>query len=124
MTILHLHLKGEYFDAIKNGSKTEEYRLVSTWSRVMSKSFDEIRLYRGYPKSTDLERVLRRKFKGFTVKQIVHPHFGDAPVSVYAIDVTEAMPAKSSVRSATEGEYFGTTANPYSYKKTGEMEGG
>lgn len=32
--ILHLHLKGEYFDAIKSGEKTEEFREVSeTWYR-------------------------------------------------------------------------------------------
>jgi hypothetical protein len=85
---LVLHLKGEYFDAIKSGEKTEEYRLQTTyWFRRLHQPLDEIVLYRGYPKVTDTGRVIRRPWMGFEPKRITHPHFGDKPVDVYAIKV-------------------------------------
>lgn len=85
--ILHLHLKGEYFDQILAGTKTEEYRLVSVWKkRLEGRQFDEVWLYRGYPKRGDESKVIRRPYRGYHVIRIQHKHFkGDA--DVYAIDV-------------------------------------
>ena len=93
MKILHLHLKGEYFDAIKRGEKAEEFREVNeTWIKQLGfpepKPFDEVHLYRGYPKRGDRSRILKRKYRGYVVKKIEHEHFGTEPVWVFAIDVT------------------------------------
>lgn len=91
MTILYLPLKAEYFDAIKAGTKTEEYRLVTPyWKRRLQEGFNaitEIELMRGYPAAGDTERRIRRPWRGHTIKTIQHPHFGPEPVQVFAIPV-------------------------------------
>ena len=87
---LRLNLKGCYFDAIKAGTKTHEYRLADKWEkRLAGKTYDEIHLLRGYPKRGDESRILRRAWNGYTIEMIQHPHFGDKPVRVLAIDVTK-----------------------------------
>jgi len=92
MTTLRLSLKGEYFDQIKAGEKPEEYRLCTPyWStRLICRSYTQIELTKGYPKRGDQERRITRKWNGYTIKTIQHPHFGPEPVTVFAIDVTEA----------------------------------
>lgn len=88
---LTLALKGEYFDAIKAGAKTEEYRLCTPyWQKRLRSPFgiyDRIVLTRGYPPRDDHNRRLVLPWRGFTIKTITHPHFGAGPVEVYAIDV-------------------------------------
>lgn len=95
---LHLSLKAEYFEAIKAGTKTEEYReateywtnrLCDSWfgASLIHKEFDGIVLTLGYPKSGDPERTLELPWRGFVRKTITHPHFGPDPVEVFAIDV-------------------------------------
>lgn len=87
---LVLPLKGEYFDQIKAGSKTEEYRLVNDYwrARLYFKKFDRIVLTRGYPKRDDETRRLVLPWKGYRVAEITHPHFGPHAVNVFVIDVT------------------------------------
>lgn len=88
MADLHLNLKGEYFDAIKAGSKPWEYRLASKWlKRLEDKSFNRILLKRGYPKAGDLDRIEERPWRGFELQTITHPLFGSEPVLVCAIRV-------------------------------------
>lgn len=96
MADLHLALKGEYFDAIKAGTKTEEYRLLTLhWAnRLEDRSYDRIVLTRGYPRRDDAARRLVLPWQGYTIKTITHPHFGPYPVTVYAIDVREAADNK------------------------------
>lgn len=86
---LVLHLKGEYFDQIKAGTKPEEYRLCTPYwqKRIEGRSYDSVVLLRGYPKLTDAERRLVRPWKGFTKRTVTHPQFGDDPATVYAINV-------------------------------------
>ncbi|WP_313030384.1 ASCH domain-containing protein [Brucella sp.] len=92
---LHLSLKREYFDAIKAGTKVEEYRLVTDyWTKRLHNmwgsklSFDGIVLTKGYPKREDTERRIELPWLGFVRKTITHPHFGPNPVEVFAIDVS------------------------------------
>ena len=83
-------LKREYFEQIKAGTKTEEYRLVNDYwrARLYIKKYDRIVLTLGYPKRDDTGRRIVLPYKGYVTKQITHPHFGPAPVFVFAIDVT------------------------------------
>jgi len=100
MAKLHLALKAEYFDAIRDGTKLEEYRLANDyWTRrlyvngyrtVGPRTFSGIILTKGYPKAGDTERTLERPWRGFVRKMITHPHFGPNPVEVFAIDVALA----------------------------------
>lgn len=87
--VLRLALKGEYFDAIKRGEKGEEYRLRNQYwtKRIEGREFSAVWLSHGYPKHNDPIRWLRRPWKGYTVRTILHPHFGHKPVEVFAIKV-------------------------------------
>jgi len=89
MADLILPLKREYFEAIRDGSKTEEYRLVGKhWrTRLESEPFDSVVLLLGYPARDDHARRLVLPWRGYTIKTITHPHFGPNPVEVYAIKV-------------------------------------
>jgi len=87
---LTLPLKAEYFDAIRDGTKPEEFRLVTPfWSkRLVGRSYDTIVLTKGYPKVDDASRRLERPWRGYRVRTLTHPHFGPDPVEVFAIDVS------------------------------------
>lgn len=95
---LQLALKAEYFDAIRDGAKLEEYRLANEyWGRrlhhrlssgqIEPRKFSGLVLTKGYPKRGDPERTLDLPWRGFIKKTITHPHFGSEPVFVFAIDV-------------------------------------
>lgn len=92
MNILRLNLKGCYFDEIKAGTKPKEYRLADKWEkRLAGKTFDQVHLFRGYPKRGDETRIIRRKWNGYVIETRSHPHFGPNPVRVCAIDVTQPI---------------------------------
>lgn len=94
MRDLHLNLKAEYFDAIKAGTKIFEYRRRTPfWKRIIDgKQFDRVLIKCGYPKRDDADRILVRKWDGYRIETITHPHFGPEPVEVYAIVVNLHMP--------------------------------
>ncbi len=89
MAKLQLAVKGEYFDAMKRGEKTEEYRLVNPYwgNRIFNRWYDTLIITRGYPRKNDETRRLVMPYDGFEVKTITHPHFGPEPVKVFAIKV-------------------------------------
>jgi len=86
--ILHLNLKEEYFNEIKNGNKPLEFRECNDfWSkRLINKEYDEVHFKLGYPKNDDTTRILKRKYFGYKLIVINHPHFNDSrPTKVFAI---------------------------------------
>jgi len=89
MNDLHLNLKAEYFDAIKDGSKLFEYRRCTPYwiKRLVGKEFGRVFIKRGYPAHGDMDRTLVRAWAGYEVQTITHPHFGPDPVEVFAIRV-------------------------------------
>lgn len=91
MRTLTLSLKREYFEAIRGGTKIEEYRLASPYwfKRLDGRTYDQIVLTLGYPKADDSTRRIVRPWRGWTLTRITHPHFGPDPVDVYAIRVNE-----------------------------------
>ena len=86
---LVLPLKREFFDAIKAGTKTEEFRLRNDYwrKRIEGKTFDKVILTLGYPPRDDAERRIVLPWCGYRECQIKHPLFGNFPVDVFAIDV-------------------------------------
>lgn len=94
-TVLTIPVKGIYFDQIASGEKREEYRLVTQYwiKRIRNRAYSAVVLTRGYPKGGGIEGVTRltRQWRGAMLRTITHPHFGDAPELVFAIDV--AFPA-------------------------------
>lgn len=90
--ILTLPLKAVYFREIRDGVKPYEYRLQTDFwrKRLVGREYDWIVLTMGYPKRTDTERRLVKPWLGFERQTIQHPHFGPAPVDVFAIVVNDA----------------------------------
>lgn len=96
---LHLHVKTEYFEAIKRGEKTEEYRLKNDyWKQRLcilgqkrpdgmqpffKWAFEGIVIHNAYKSGN--ENRLTFPWRGWTLKTITHPHFGPDPVTVFAI---------------------------------------
>ena len=90
MNILHLHVRSRYFDQIASGEKIEEYRLYNElWLQRLSRKYQGIIIYKGYPKKNNYNKdnIIERIWRGWIVKTINHPEFGDKPVKVFAIRV-------------------------------------
>jgi len=69
--ILTLTMKYKYFDEIKNGIKTEEYREVKDYwiSRLEGKHFDVIELTRGrFVEKGDIDRRLWFRYEGYRIE--------------------------------------------------------
>lgn len=90
---LVLPLKAQYFNAIRDGAKVEEYRAQTPYwrRRLEGREFASVVLTNGYPAADDTARRMVREWRGFRLATITHPHFGSAPVKVFAIDVSVAM---------------------------------
>lgn len=90
---LVLALKAEYFRAIKEGTKLEEFRLRTPFwcKRLEGRSFGSVVLTLGYPSRYDKDRRIVRAWRGMREMSITHPHFGDEPVEVFAIDVSTGI---------------------------------
>lgn len=86
---LRLPLKREFFEAIRDGTKTEEYRLYNDYwrGRIEGRTFDKIILTLGYPGSGRTDLHLVRPWRGYEVKLIRHHHLGEDAVEVFAIRV-------------------------------------
>ncbi|KIC36539.1 RNA-binding protein [Leisingera sp. ANG-M7] len=89
MPDLYLPLKREYFQQIKSGEKTEEFRLANDYwaNRIVGRQYETIILTDGYPPKSDETRRITRMWRGYRKTVITHPHFGPDPVEVYAIRV-------------------------------------
>lgn len=92
MTDLILAVKKEYFDQIKSGEKTEEYRSFNAYwikrlnGRVIP--YRNIVITLGYPSRSDSSRRIIFPYVGWEKKTITHKHFGSDPVEVFAIKLT------------------------------------
>ena len=107
---LQLAVKTEYFDAMKRGEKTEEYRLVNAYwgNRIFGRNYDTLIITKGYPRKDDEERRIVIPYDGYEIKMITHPHFGDDPVKVFAIKVNCK---KSPVHHSRMDKYHDITDN-------------
>jgi hypothetical protein len=86
---LQLAVKGEYFDAMLSGEKVYEYRLRNEYwrKRLEGRFYRNLIITKGYPKRDDKSRRIEVRYRGYVLKTITHPHFGNEPVEVYAIIV-------------------------------------
>ena len=86
MTTLYLNLKKEYFDQIKSGVKKEEYREIKPyWEKRLDKQYDTIMITLGYPEQRNETNSIAFPWRGYEIKTITHPLFGNNPTEVYAI---------------------------------------
>ena len=91
MSDLIIPVKAEFFHAIRSGSKTHEYRERKEYwrKRLVNRNYDRVIITLGYPSADDYSKRIVCKYKGFTEETITHHHFGNDPIDVYAIDVTD-----------------------------------
>jgi hypothetical protein len=91
VSTLHLSLKREYFEAIRDGSKPEEFRLYNEYwhKRLIGRIYTNIVLTLGYPPKDDHSHRLVRPWRGYRIIDLTHTHFGPSPVKVFAIDVRQ-----------------------------------
>lgn len=87
--ILQLAVMSEYFDQMKAGGKTFEYRLQNAYwqRRLVDRDYDTLIITKGYPARTDMSRRLVMPYNGYELQTITHPHFGARPVQVFAIRI-------------------------------------
>lgn len=91
---LHLHVKTCYFNEIKCGSKTVEYRAYNNyWIRQIvglpgrePRDFAGIVIYNAYRPGP--ENRIEFPWRGWSLKKITHPHFGPDKVKVFAIKLS------------------------------------
>lgn len=90
METLTLNVKKRYFDQIKSGDKTHEYRLQTAYwrKRVYGRIYDYVVICCGYPAKNDNTRRLTFLWNGYQSIEITHEFFGDVSMPVYAIDLT------------------------------------
>ena len=88
---LHLHVKTEYFDQIRSGEKTEEYRLHNAyWVKRLvefpegkARPFAAVVIYNAYKGGA--ENRIEFPWRGWRLTGRTHPHFGPDEVTVFAI---------------------------------------
>lgn len=71
MANLQLAVKGEYFDAMIRGEKTEEYRLcIDYWNkRLVNRKYYRLIITKGYPKREDFSRRIDVPYNGYEIKK-------------------------------------------------------
>jgi len=94
MKILHLNLKAEYFNAIKDGTKEFEFRLFNDYwnKRLVKRDYDEVHFKLGYPKNDDNDKIIKCKYAGYEIRSIKHTHFcNDSYTKVFAIKIKKEV---------------------------------
>ncbi len=97
MRKITFNLNREYFDQVKTGEKTEEYREVKPhWTNLLEgKNFDEVHICLGFPPKDDHAKRLVFPWRGYSIKEnFIHPVFGNKPTTVYAIKLGGAGMSK------------------------------
>jgi len=91
MKIIHLHVKREYWQQVKDKKKVKEYRIIKPyWTKRLKKlipNHDLIYYYKGYPRVRNKGNCMVFRYKGYVEEIIKHKEFGDKPVNVYSIYV-------------------------------------
>jgi hypothetical protein len=89
MMDLILHIKAEYFHQIDSGKKSQEFRLENNYwkKRLENRHYDRVVIYLGYPAKNDTSRRIIKSWRGYVKRTIIHPHFGNKPTRVYAINI-------------------------------------
>ena len=85
--ILFLSVKKKYFEMIKQGIKTEEYRELNNYwfKKLVNKNYDEIIISLGYPKKNDISKRISFKYEGYTLGNIKHEEWNYENKRVFAI---------------------------------------
>lgn len=91
MKTLTLPVKKKWFDQIKSGDKSEEYRLDNSYwqKRLLGKEFDKVIITWGYPRKSDTKRRIVFPWNGYVMKNIESEEWDYVSVRVFAIKLKE-----------------------------------
>jgi hypothetical protein len=87
-----VYLKAMYFDQVKAGTKPWEYRECKEYwrKRLEGKTFDFVEIRGGsWGEKRTPENTLFFPWRGYEIKEITHPLFGNIPTKVYAIKLVK-----------------------------------
>lgn len=84
---LVLPVKQHWFELIRIGRKSEEYRLYNEYwrKRLVEKTFDKVVVTLGYPKRGDAQRRIEFPWRGYRITTITHSEWNNVPQQVFAI---------------------------------------
>lgn len=87
MTDLILPVRRKWFEQIKAGTKTEEFRLHNPYwrKRLIGREYDRVIIQLGYPPKSDDSRRIVFPWNGYRVATIMSPEWGDVAQRVFAI---------------------------------------
>lgn len=90
MTDLILPVRRKWFEQIKAGTKTEEYRRENPYwcKRLEGRTYNRVVITLGYPRRDDHSRRLVFPWNGYTMKVIESEEFGNIPLRVFAIKLS------------------------------------
>lgn len=90
---LHLHVKTEYFNQVKAGTKRFEYRAYNEYwrKRLIGRDYEGIVYYNAYKHGAD--NRIEMPWRGVGIDTITHPHFGPEPRIVYCIPMAYSHPS-------------------------------
>ena len=93
MKTLILPLKRKWFEAIKSGKKTEEFRLKNEYwkKRLVERHYDRIVITLGYPKRSDASRRIVMPYLGYSIKVVTSEEWGNEPQIVFAIRLNASV---------------------------------
>lgn len=93
---LILPVKRQWFDLIKSGKKTEEYRLHNDYwrNRLTGKTFSKVIITLGYPKREDKERRIEFPWRGYRVTTIKSEEWDNEKKVVFAIKLHQITTGK------------------------------
>lgn len=83
MQTLHLILNKKYYEEIRSGKKTNEYRLVTSYwiKKLVNREYSHIIFQLGYSK----KNRITVEYLGYDLTTIKHEFFGNEDVSVFAL---------------------------------------
>ena len=91
--ILILRLRKKWWDQIKAGTKKVELRKQNDYwrKRLNNRKYDEIHLWLGYPNNTETDKLIIRKWNGYTIAPVLSEEFGPEPIGCFCIDVSQEV---------------------------------
>jgi hypothetical protein len=92
--ILTLRIKAIYWQQIDAGTKSEELRIANPRyiRQLLTRDYDVIHIWLGYPPATDTAKLLRFAWRGAKRIRRQADHFGPTPVDLIAVDLSVRIP--------------------------------
>lgn len=98
--VLILPLRKRWFDLIRDGKKSFEYRLANDYwkKRLVGKHYDTVAFTLGYPPRADATRRIEVPYRGYVRRTVTSAEWHNEPREVFAIRTGPDQNAKHTDR--------------------------